>query len=61
MAALGKNEVTSSLKLHTGAKVNLIFEYDISAMNIKPHINQKSVQLKAYNGVIKVKNQKVIK
>lgn len=50
MTALEINGVTVSLKLDTGAKVNLISEYDIRAMKIKPSICQKTVHLKAYNG-----------
>lgn len=50
MTALEINGVTVSLKLDTGAKVNLISEYDVRAMKIKPRISQKTVQLKAYNG-----------
>jgi len=50
MTALEINGVTVSLKLDTGAKVNLILEDDIRAMKIKPRIFQKIVHLKAYNG-----------
>ncbi|XP_053092978.1 uncharacterized protein K02A2.6-like [Pangasianodon hypophthalmus] len=50
MTALEINGVIVSLKLDTGAKVNLISEHDVRAMKIKPHINKKTVQLKAYNG-----------
>ncbi|RXN33946.1 Transposon Ty3-I Gag-Pol [Labeo rohita] len=50
MTALEINGIIVSLKLDTGAKVNLISEQDVRAMKIKPRINQKTVQLKAYNG-----------
>lgn len=42
MTALEINGVTVSLKLDTGAKVNLISEYDVRAMKIKPRISQKT-------------------
>ncbi|XP_057184972.1 uncharacterized protein K02A2.6-like [Triplophysa rosa] len=48
--ALEINGLKVSIKLDTGAKANLISEQDIREMRIKPHINQKTVQLKAYNG-----------
>lgn len=38
------------MKLDTGAKVNLICMSDIKSMKEKPHIQKKSVPLKAYNG-----------
>ncbi len=50
MTALEINGVIVSLKLDTGAKVNLISEHDVRTMKIKPRISQKTVQLKAYNG-----------
>ncbi|KAL0152961.1 hypothetical protein M9458_051739, partial [Cirrhinus mrigala] len=50
MTALEINGIIVSLKLDTGAKVNLISEQVVRAMKIKPCINQKTVQLKAYNG-----------
>lgn len=50
ITALEINEVKVSIKLDTGAKANLISEQDIREMKIKPHIKQKTFQLKAYNG-----------
>nr|XP_023692958.1 uncharacterized protein LOC111856889 [Paramormyrops kingsleyae] len=50
MTALEINGVIVSLKLDTGAKVNLISEPDVRAMKIKPRISPKTVRLKVYNG-----------
>lgn len=44
------NGADITLKLDTGAKVNLLNELDIKAMKVKPLIHPNSKPLKAYNG-----------